>query len=52
MYNLTIFLISSMKGCKTASIPYMEIKLDLTRATRYILDSFDLYFGERLPRVK
>ena len=52
IYVLTSFFISSIKGFSMASIPYTEIKVDFTRDIRCILDSFDLYFGDKLPRVK
>ena len=48
----TSFFISSINGFSIASIPYSEILVDFTRANRYILDSLDLYFGDKLPRVK
>ena len=49
---LTSFFISSINGFSKASIPCIEMKVDFARANRCMLEIFDLYFGDKLPRVK
>jgi len=43
---------SSTKGCRITSIPYVVMKLDLTKAISCIEDNRDLNFGDKFPRVK